>query len=191
MERLNLRKLLLGIFLIGIAILLVYCVITLWPTSISVDISLGEPVDEVGQEIDLDANNKYDPKEALFGIDFEVGDEARLVILVLLVGALGAYIHAATSFGRWVGTGKFETSWFWWYLLRVPIGMALAFLFYLVIRGGFLAAGTNAGEVNLYGVTAIAGIVGLFSRQAIEKLAEVFDDFFLKRSINKELDKPE
>ena len=35
-------------------------------------------------------------------------------------------------------------------------------------------------DINLYGIVAIAGLVGMFSKQAIEMLRKVFDDLFTK-----------
>lgn len=69
-------------------------------------------------------------------------------------------------------------SWTWWFILRPFIGMPLALIFYFVVRGGFftLAADTNA--VSSFGIAGLAGLVGMFSKQAIEKLREIFEDIF-------------
>jgi hypothetical protein len=66
----------------------------------------------------------------------------------------------------------------WWYLLRVFVGSSLAVLFYFAIRGGFLGAATNSAEINPYGIAALAGLVGLFSKQGTDKLREIFDTAF-------------
>jgi hypothetical protein len=102
-----------------------------------------------------------------------------LMLLVIVAGALGAYIHAATSFVSFVGNRTFKSSWTWWYALRLPIGAGLALLLYFAFRGGLLT-GQDASEevVNPYGVAAISGLAGLFSKQATDKLKEVFDVFF-------------
>ena len=39
---------------------------------------------------------------------------------------------------------------------------------------------TAGPAVNVYGILAFSGLAGMFSRQAIEKLAEVFDVLFQK-----------
>jgi hypothetical protein len=48
----------------------------------------------------------------------------------------------------------------------------------MAVRGGLLAAQASADAVNPYGVAALAGLVGMFSKQATDKLREVFDTLF-------------
>jgi hypothetical protein len=106
-----------------------------------------------------------------------VGREVDLLWLVMICGALGSFAHGARSFVDFVGNRTLRASWSAWYLLYPLIGAALALIFYLAVRGGFLT--TNAGQdVNLYGLTAISGLVGMFSKQATTKLAEVFSTLF-------------
>jgi len=66
-------------------------------------------------------------------------------------------------------------------VLRPFIGVSLALIFYFVIRGGLLSAGTTAGDVSPFGFAAVAGLVGMFSKQATDKLEEVFSDLFSTR----------
>jgi hypothetical protein len=115
---------------------------------------------------------------SLFGglIDFNNLDaEVRLILIAMVVGALGACIHAAKSFADFTGNRKIYTSWVWWYVLKPFIGMALAVLFYFAVRAGLLSTGSGAADISPYGVAAIAGIVGMFSDRAAEKLAQVFE----------------
>ena len=56
--------------------------------------------------------------------------------------------------------------------------MALALVFYFVIRGGFLTTSGGARDINPYGIAALAGLVGMFSKQATDKLGEVFGTLF-------------
>ena len=106
-----------------------------------------------------------------------VGREVDLLWLVLICGALGSFAHGARSFVDFVGNRTFRASWSAWYLLYPLIGAALALIFYLAVRGGFLT--TSSGkDVNLYGLTAISGLVGMFSKQATTKLSEVFTTLF-------------
>ena len=53
-----------------------------------------------------------------------------------------------------------DHDWIWWYIIRPFNGMALAVIFYFVIRGGLPFLGSGNGEVDIYGAVAIAGIVG-------------------------------
>jgi|GEM_PF-1614597 len=100
-----------------------------------------------------------------------------LLILVLIVGALGACLHALTSLSEYVGTKKFKESWALWYILRPFVGATLSLLFYLVIRGGFFPQ-AGATEYKFYRIIAISGLIGLFSKQALYKLSDLFDVLF-------------
>ena len=91
-------------------------------------------------------------------------------------------MHLLTSLGRYVGGRKLLRSWLLFYYLRPLVGVGLAILVYFVLRTGVLAPGANltGSNFNVYGILAFAALAGLFSRQAIEKLADVFDTLFQK-----------
>ena len=116
-----------------------------------------------------------------------LGTETRIILLVVLMGALGACIHLATSFVFFAGRRELTRNYISWYLMRPFIGTALAVVFYLTFRGLFFTTGATPDDVNLYGILAIAGLVGMFSKQATEKLRKVFDEMFTKvENIEKE-----
>jgi hypothetical protein len=104
--------------------------------------------------------------------------DERLILLVIVAGMLGSFVHGATSLADFIGNSKFNKNWTWFYLLRPSIGMALALVFYFVIRGGFLTTSGGAKDINPYGIAALAGLVGMFSKQATDKLSEVFGTLF-------------
>jgi len=124
----------------------------------------------------------------LFGKKFQPTLEVRLLLLVLLAGAIGSYVHASSSFVDYLGNRTLISSWVWWYLLRPFIGMMLALLFYFVFRGGFITAGVNQGGeaaasfINPFGIAAMAGLVGMFSKVAADKLNEVFLTLFAPKA---------
>jgi hypothetical protein len=111
--------------------------------------------------------------------DWWLSLNVELLLLAVLAGALGSYIHAVKSLADFLGNRTAKTSWFYFYLTRPFLGAALALLFYAVVRGGFMA-GTpaDANAVNPYGVIAICGLVGMFSDRAAQKLSEVFETLF-------------
>ncbi|MDA1315364.1 MAG: hypothetical protein O2968_18700 [Acidobacteria bacterium] len=124
-------------------------------------------------------------KDLLWG--FRVGPEIQYFFIVVFSGALGSYVHLATSFADFTGARKLNWSWGWWYLLRPFIGMALAVIVYCVVRGGLIsgfgddgggASGQAVRQLNPFGVAAIAGMTGMFSKQATDKLREVFVTLF-------------
>ena len=104
--------------------------------------------------------------------------DERLILLVIVAGILGSFVHGATSLADFIGNNKFNRNWTWFYLLRPAIGMALALVFYFVVRGGFLTTSGGARDINPYGIAALAGLVGMFSKQATDKLSEVFSTLF-------------
>jgi hypothetical protein len=105
--------------------------------------------------------------------------EVQLLLLVLFTGAFGSCVYALKSLADYRGDDKLYTSWFAYYIIQPFEGAGVAFLFYLLIRGGFLVGTTaDVKTVNLFVVCAIAGLVGAFSDTALMKLREVFQGLF-------------
>src|SRR2546425_5005635 len=144
------RILAFGIYLIILNLALLYILVKIWPGAI--------PIQEKQVVLLWDDVAR-----------FPLPDETRMLLIVAVAGALGSYIHLATSFADYVGNRRFLESWGWWYLLRPFIGMALALVLYFVVRGGLIAGGTGAEALSPYGVAAVAGMAGLFSKQATDK----------------------
>lgn len=116
--------------------------------------------------------------------------EIQLMLMVLLAGALGSLVHALRSISDFIGNRTAVASWFWWYITRPLLGMALALIFYAVLRGGFLAGSpADAKVVNPFGVIAIGALVGMFADKAAEKLAEIFSTLFQPKSGDARTDK--
>lgn len=99
-----------------------------------------------------------------------------LLLLALLGGVLGSFMHAGQSFAKYVGNEQLTSSWAYWYVLRPPVGGVLGLVFYFVLRAGLLSASVEA--VSPYGVVAFGALAGWFSKQATDKLAEVFENLF-------------
>jgi hypothetical protein len=139
----------LAAYLIVIALVCTYALLVLWPS---------EGVETV----------------LLFGT---VDEELGLLLIVAFAGALGSLVHAATSFITYVGNRQLINSWILWYVMRPFIGMTLALVVYFAVRGGVFVL-SGADIVNPFGAAAIAGGVGMFSRQAADKLRAVFEEVF-------------
>jgi hypothetical protein len=145
-----------GLFVYLVAIFsLVALLLSLWPATVDAD-----------------------PVTTWWGATFS--REVDLLLLVMICGALGSFAHGARSFVDFVGNRTLRASWSAWYLLYPLIGATLALIFYLAVRGGFLTttSADGAKDVNVYGLTAISGLVGMFSKQATTKLSEVFSTLF-------------
>ena len=109
--------------------------------------------------------------------------ETQLLLIVLLAGSLGCMIHALRSITDFLGNRAAKTSWFWWYITRPLLGMALALIFYSVLRGGFLAGSpADAKVVSPFGVLAMGALVGMFTEKASDKLAEIFGTLFQSKT---------
>lgn len=106
--------------------------------------------------------------------------EQDLLLLVMACGGLGATLHALYSFCDYVGNRRFQLSWFVWYVGRMPIGMAVATVLYLALRGGFTGFSGGLKDLNLYGIAGIAALTGMFSRHAVTKLSEIATTIFTK-----------
>lgn len=119
--------------------------------------------------------------------------DKQMLFTVMVAGALGSLTHTMTSFGDYVGNRQLSTNWLWFMILRVPIGMTLAVLFYFIVRGGLLLPTLSNGsaaqsvpanstlQLNPYGMAAFAALAGMFSKQATDKLGAVFDAVFAMR----------
>lgn len=158
----EIRVAVLGVYQVVLACALLYLIFVLWPQTVT-DESGGGHWSDV---INIGAGSVH------------INDDARLILLVICTGALGSYVHATTSFVSYVGNRRLLFSWAWWYLLRPFIGMALALIFYFVIRGGLLATSASTEHISPFGIAAVAGLVGMFSKQATDKLRELFDNLF-------------
>ncbi|HEY6505240.1 MAG TPA: hypothetical protein VIZ28_14795 [Chitinophagaceae bacterium] len=174
----------------------------------------------------------WPPAEGIFFKKLSLTKEQQLILLVAISGALGAFIHVATSFTDYIGSQQFERSWISWYLMRPFIGATLALAFYFLLRGGLVTVNVDSPQIanqysaaqdsvlyihydtaqkihikssadtltgftrigterlpvrrdglpiNPFGVTAISILAGLFSRQAVDKLREIFENLFLTK----------
>jgi hypothetical protein len=107
-----------------------------------------------------------------------ISQEVRLIWLVVIASALGSYIHTVTSFTLYTGNRSLSPSWLAWYVLRPAISAALALIFYFALRAGLFSGATADQTINPFGIAAISGMVGMFSKQATEKLSKIFDTIF-------------
>ena len=151
----------LGAYHVVLAVFLMIVLYVIWPGMLTKD---GEGLTQTIQ---------------LFGeMKFHIRPDVRWILLVMVVSALGSFVHSAASFADYVGNQRINKSWVWYYLLRVPIGVALALVFYFAIRGGLISPGASSDVLSPYGIAAISGLVGMFSKQATDKLEELFSTLF-------------
>jgi hypothetical protein len=195
----------LGVLLLLLPALIVYVLIALWPRpegsivcgprgqTATVQSQEPAPSTTAAQE---ERKEQWAPCAAIppFVGEFRLAADVRLLILVLLAGSLGAYVHAAQSFASYIGNRKFKKQWAWWYILRLPVGAVLALFVYFTARGGLLTGTTPSSktdDLNIFGIMTFAALAGLFSKQVVDKMAEVFTNFFQSSQDSQRKDKLE
>ena len=153
-----------GLYILAANLLIVYLLLKIWQ---------GTPAADSPSMVSLLPGGRWlisMPAERLY------------LMIVVLSGALGSYAHLSITFSYFVGQGKLDRAWAWWYFLRPFIGIALAVILYFVLRGGLLAGVSDpTSALNPYGVGALAGLTGLFSKLATDKLRQLFKNLFSGR----------
>ncbi|MBI3665536.1 MAG: hypothetical protein HY236_04805 [Acidobacteria bacterium] len=108
--------------------------------------------------------------------------EKALLTMVILMGTLGGLLHYSSSLALLVGNRRLRRSWVVYYLLMPLEGASLAVVFYLLFRVGVLNPTTSTGggtcHLNFIGIYGFAALAGLFTKQALEMLADVFGSVF-------------
>ncbi|MBS1561022.1 MAG: hypothetical protein JSS89_05415 [Bacteroidetes bacterium] len=114
--------------------------------------------------------------------------DVRVILLSLISGALGAALHVFISLSGFVGNRTFKTSWIMWYVLRMPTGATLGLILTCALHGGMPTDGVSYDGSNPYQIYLLAGIAGLFSRSALDKLEDVFETLFKTARNDERLD---
>lgn len=96
--------------------------------------------------------------------------------LIIIIGVLGASIHGITSVSEYVGNNTFDSNWALWYYLRPFVGALLALLSYWFLRAGLFTI--DLSTQDLYGILAVAGLIGIFSKQALYKISDIANAVF-------------
>jgi hypothetical protein len=104
--------------------------------------------------------------------------EQALLIIVIAFGALGACIRAGMFFVGYTGQGTALRRWIMYYILQPFAGAVLSLIFYCVIRGGLVAQSSiQAGSVNIFFISGLAGLVGVFTKNALDRMELWFASF--------------
>lgn len=146
----------LGLYFLALLGFLFYVLIILWPCAQAA------------------AQTQPAPPELVI-LRLTIPPALQLMLLAMVMGALGSCVHTISSFVRFVGNRRLVKSWVWWYVLWPFVGMTLAVIVYFVIRGGLLTFGSMPKDFNVYGIAGISALVGMFAKQATEKLREIMD----------------
>lgn len=109
--------------------------------------------------------------------------ERAVLLMVVLLGLLGGCLRVLASISRYVGNIKFRQSWVVYYVVQPFVGAGLAVAVVLLLRVGVLSPASIGGadplqNVNVLGFYGIAVLTGLFAKNAMDKLSEVFMTLF-------------
>ncbi len=149
-----------AVVLIAMSGILLYALWQFWPPSLVP----GEPVPASSSVRFLWSN-------------ISVSREKSFFVIVALAGALGAMGHVLRSFFRYVGERNLLWSWILSYFLIPLVGAIFGTLVFILLRAGLITGGGLA-QSDPFGFAAVAGLVGLFSSQAAEKLKQIFETIF-------------
>ena len=185
---------LLFIYLLGITTFSVYMIYGNWPGAamdekvynvtyekkVSPDSSntdsLVVEIDSVVVSSDSLAADNVEVEKDIAKIPFS---ERQLLVLIFFSGVLGSLLHCWQSLVAYIGNKSFKSSWALWYVARPVVGGLLAYVLYVVLRGGLVPAESAGPEsINMYGFLAIVSLGGAFSSLAMERLKKVFETAF-------------
>ena len=149
---------LITLYVLAVSVLLFYGIVSLWPVSTAA------------------TNQTSTNPVTIFFLTFSVGDEARIILIVGMAGALGSMVHVLRSFYWYVGNRELVVSWWAKYFFLPFVGATLGIIFYLVIRGGFFSPQATVAETAPFSFAAVAALVGMFSEAAVSKLKDVAEN---------------
>ena len=101
-----------------------------------------------------------------------------LFIFCTVAGAIGATVHAMTSFAVFAGKRKLAKEWIWWIYLRIPIGTLLSLLVFLAMVSGVISDGKFRTCQEVFLLFLTCGLAGLFSKQVAQKLSDLLNFIF-------------
>lgn len=145
-----------SIYQILITLLFGYLLLAFWPADLATVTQAMQP------------SSAY-----IFGIELSLFNEARMLVLIGLIGALGAQVRSLRSLYWYIGNRKLVWSWVVMYIMLPFVGAIIGAIFYFVIRAGFFSASATIQDANPIGFIALSGLSGMFSEQAVIKLKHV------------------
>lgn len=114
------------------------------------------------------------------------------LLVIMFAAGVGSSVTNILGFLSHASVQKdFDPAYTPWYIARPVLAMLLGLIFYFVIKGGLIvltAGNTTSGvnELNLWTLSAIGALVGLFSQNAFEKLRKLFDTLFITEADKKD-----
>jgi len=177
---------LLGILFIFEALFLIYTLITFFPTSTTTGMTASTTAsitatatasETTSTTSDLSGNSGVTINSIkYFWWSVHMSYEIQLLVLVTVSGALGSQLYIMHKFWHYIAANRFDMHYLASYFLKPFIGALLAIVFYCIIRGGFLSfSDKDATQINPYGFAALSALAGVFTRNIMAKLKQVFE----------------
>ena len=119
--------------------------------------------------------------------DKSVVNAVRDSLIMFFSGAIGSSLFNIRAYLKHACELKdVDSIWIVFYLFRPLLGAVLGLLFYFVLRGGFLLITMNESPVafdnlNIWSLAALGGLIGLFAKNAINRMRELTDTLFGKK----------
>ena len=115
-----------------------------------------------------------------------VKPDFQYMLVAFLAAGIGSSIATIYAYLRHASTLQdFDPAYIPWYFLRPVLGSLLGLVFYWLIRGSIIAIlpaeqpNASSPDLDLNALAGVSALVGLFSRQAIQKLREIFHVLFV------------
>jgi hypothetical protein len=103
------------------------------------------------------------------------------LLVTAMAGAVGGSVSTLLAFLKHASEEKdFEVSYVPWYVARPLLGLLLGLITFFLVKGGLLATLPEVAgkDFNNLGLAGVGSLVGMFSKNAVEKLREVFHTLF-------------
>jgi hypothetical protein len=105
------------------------------------------------------------------GPDFTATAATSALVLAVVGGVAGSFVHAGSLFAARVGRRTFEVSYFWWYLLRPLESALVAMIFVAAVRSGLVALGAGTSDSGAAVLAFLSGaLAGLFTDRVMQRL---------------------
>jgi hypothetical protein len=152
-----------ALYLIALTVVLIIAIIQFWPSSATM------------------RSSSESALQARFLLwTFHLPNEGRLLLIVVLAGALGGQVRSLRSLAWYVGNKQLKRCWISQYILTPFVGAILAVVSYFIVRAGFCPANSTVQQVNIFGFAGLATIVGIASEHVALKLKQVANTLFTK-----------
>jgi uncharacterized membrane protein YeaQ/YmgE (transglycosylase-associated protein family) len=162
--------------LVGLSVLTFSQLVALWPAVLNAMPDVARPASAGGNAV-LTTPEAIQSTLLLGLWHPRFHPEVAVLLMVVIAGLLGALIGTGRKFQRWAHLDQLTERDQWSYVLLPLQGALLAIVVYFTFRGGFLGTGSGT-PLNPYGIAAVAGIVGLFTDNAMHKLRQIMDTLF-------------